>query len=380
MQTFHLFRHLPRELRERIWFFCLPRRVAILDKPVWDLSYWSDKDIQQQCWMTCRELSRRANSPPLIAFVCHEARQLAFRWGGSERITGVSMFDTWIQRQLDTLLCTWTFNDSAIEGSGDDTLDNFLRDQRHNYPGSPVCLLAEHFFEFHSNASASGNRHAPALWVNRMDNPASISYLLQDSTEILGTDLSFTMDVDVIMETVHIHTSMTDLLASQVFGHIIDEPCQLVDYTDATMLDKFHALFKKNIKNQKRTAQVKLFNAMKSLEFLYQVKRWLIKVEWLLLALKWLHEKRHNPQSSIYKDPTQVFDRPEAINSHLRMGLGRGRINSFKTDHPWVIQETERLPKLKPKVLFAYCLKDCHLQSVADDDRVPGLAAITPFR
>lgn len=176
------------------------------------------------------------------------------------------------------------------------------------------------------------------------------------------------MDVDVVVETIYIHATRTNLLASQLFGRIADEPSQLVDYDDATMVAKFRTLFEKNPKNQQRTAVAKLFDNLQSLEFQSQVRKWLVKVEWRLLALKWEFEKQCNPQSLIYKDPVQVFNNSNAVSTATRtIYWGGSNPNTFRFDHPWVIQETKKLPKLKPKIWFAYCTKDCRIRRKPED-------------
>lgn len=151
-QTFNLLR-LPPELRDRIWFFRLPRRVVPLDDYLFD----QDEQIEQQCWS--KHISLQAKAPSLIASVCREARYVALRWGGVEELNhGVSLYQVWTQRQLDAVLCAWTPDHSALAGHDVDMLDQFLLGQRLCHPGAPVCLLAEHFYPFYSNPSAPENR------------------------------------------------------------------------------------------------------------------------------------------------------------------------------------------------------------------------------
>lgn len=48
------------------------------------------------------------------------------------------------------------------------------------------------------------------------------------------------------METVYIYATKADVLASQFFGRIADEPSQPVDYDDVPPQTKLGALFNKN--------------------------------------------------------------------------------------------------------------------------------------
>ncbi len=295
---------------------------------------------------------------------------MAFRWGGVERIySSASLTDVWIQRKLDTLLLTWTLNDSAGAGHGEDMMEHFLVDQRWSYPRAPVCLTAEQFFNFDPRPSAPESNHTPCI---RTDESDSIVYLLRNAwtqgySDVVKPDMSDAMDVSVVMETVYIHATRADVLASQLFGLFADEPSQLVDYDDVATLAKFRALFNKNPENHKRVALTEKFDAVESPEFPAQVTRWLGKVAWKLLALKWLDEKQHNPQSSIYRDSMQVFDGPLSVGDILGMETEPGRWNSFKADHPWVAEETQALPNLRPKIWFTYCTRDCKIKTKAKE-------------
>ncbi len=279
--------------------------------------------------------------------------------------TGTSLTHVWIQRKLDTLLFGWTYESSAKAGHGEDMMRLFLWGQRYFHPGGPVCLTAEQFLKFHPSPSAPESDYAPHLQLDAESK--SIAYLLHnargDEHDVdLNADLSDPMDVDVVMQTVYIHARRSDVFASQLFGRIADEPSQLVDYDDTATLAKFRALFNKNPRNRQRVALIEKFDAIESPEFPAQVARWLAKVAWKLLAIKWLHEKQHNPQSSIYSDPMQVIDGPGPWHNYLKMIPGRPRMSSFKGNHPWVVEETHRLPKLKPKICFTYCTKDCKVK------------------
>ncbi|OAR02019.1 hypothetical protein LLEC1_03422 [Akanthomyces lecanii] len=375
--TFHLFSRLPPELRDRIWFFTLPRRVVPLDNPL----VHSRNQKEQQCWVGFRQQERRAKAPPCTASVCREARRVALCWGGVEDMeTGISLTHVWIQRKLDTVLFGWTYECSVRAGHGEDMMELFLWGQRYFHPGGPVCLTAEQFLEFHPSPSAPEGNYAPYF---RMDESASIAYLLrnarEDEEEVhLNADLSAPMDVDVAMVTIYIHATRADVLASQLFGRIADEPSQLVDSDDAATIAKFRTLFDENPDNQRRVALAEKFNAIQAPEFPAQVATWLVKVAWKLLAIKWLHEKQHNPQSSIYSDPMQVIDRPELWNSSLRMRPGPEGMNSFKVDHPWVVEETQRLPRLRPKIWFTYCTKDCKVPGTKKPTGGTNFADLSP--
>lgn len=119
----HLFSRLPPELRDRIWFFCLPRRVVPLD----DLLLHLRNQDEQQCWVSPRPLDRRAKASPFMASVCREARRAAFRSGNVENMeTGTSLKYVCIQRKLDTLLFRWTCKCSVRAGHGEDMMELFL--------------------------------------------------------------------------------------------------------------------------------------------------------------------------------------------------------------------------------------------------------------
>lgn len=89
-------------------------------------------------------------------------------------------------------------------------------------------------------------------------------------------------------------------------------------------------------------------------------------LRWRLLILKWLFDKQHNPDSAIFHNPLQVFDASTidlSFGDAICVGIDKHRLNRFDTSHPWVVQETAALPKIRPKIWFAY---------IVDRHPVPG--------
>lgn len=362
-QQFHLFHRLPREIRDRIWYFCLPRRVAPLSNPLWLPADYEDRNALQQCWPELASKNLEARAPPFIAAVCREAREVAFRWGGIES-ADVSLSEAWVQRGLDTVLYGWLMSDSDLLIQASDQSADFFETQRLHYPGSPFALLADLFCQFDLEGLL-----APEISLDTREDD-TMTYLLHNARKKLSwgevEDFSGAMDADSVMQIIYIHATKADILASGLFGAIADEPSQLVDCDDAVAIAKFRTLFDHNPKNKQRLNLTRRFDLIQSSAFLREIDGWLAMLRWRLLMRKWLFDKEHNPDSAIFNNPLQVFDASTIdgpFNDSISTGTDEHRLNRFDASHPWVVQEMAALPKIRPKIWFAYCTRNCEIKS-----------------
>lgn len=364
-QNFPQFTRLPREIRERIWYFCLPRHVVPLSNPLWAPAWFVDRNAVQQCWPTRASNELEACAPPFIATVCSEAREVAFRWGGVERADSVSLGQAWVQRTLDTVLYGWLMSDSDCKfRRGIDCSAEFFEAHRLHHPSAPIALLASLFCNFTAE-------EGPDLGVDlcAQDNDTT-TYLLDNGRKTLqsGENESFSgaIDADVVVETIYIHAKQSDILSSGLFGAIADEPSQLVDCDDDVTIAKYRALFNMDPKSKERDHLVKMFDTVQSHEFLYRVDRWHATVQWRLLMRKWLFDQECDTNSVIYGNPNQVFDESTSdipVIETIDTNLGHDRPRQFNASHPWVLREVALLPKIRPKIWFAYCTRNCPIES-----------------
>lgn len=142
--TFPRFPDLPAELRQSIWFYCLAHRVAQQDDPLF-LGFVRE---EQRCWS--RRASRQNASPPLIASVCRESRQVASRWGRTmPQDHYLNLGPIWVQPCLDVLHLNWTevynfYADACIS-----PITMFFHDAVEVLDKIPVSLTADQFHPFH---------------------------------------------------------------------------------------------------------------------------------------------------------------------------------------------------------------------------------------
>lgn len=367
---FHLFTRLPREIRDRVWYFCLPRRVTPLSNPLWAPEEFEDRNALQQCWPERASKELEARSPPFIAAVCREARDVAFRWGGVERADSVSLKQAWVQRAFDTVLYGWLMSDSDLGVMANDESADFFETQRLHHPGAPIAMLADLFCQFDAHELDTTLNPGTFLQVKEND---TTTYLLHNGRKKSqwgqNRDFRGAINADAVVQIIYIHASKSNILASGLFGAIADEPSQLVDCDDAVTIAKFRALFDTTSKNRERRELTRIFDLIQSPEFLRQVLKWVAMVQWRLLMRKWIFEKEHNMESIIYDNPTQVFEESTieyVLTSRVHMGTDERRMNRFDSSHPWVAQEVAALPKIRPKIWFAYCCRNCEIKSEAE--------------
>lgn len=350
---FYRFDRLPPEIRSIIWFFCLPRRVVPTDDPLF-CSEYDEAGREQQCWPSDGCTYRRPRSPPVIALVCREAREVALRWGVLEQgPTDYLNSSLWVQRKLDTILCSWTPSHSAWKGHDLEMLGEFLDDQIKRHPGSPFCLLAEHIHPFHPVPTHRDNGTG-CLQVLR--KPHELDNMLYRADDSAQTDSS------IVMDFINIHATRAEMRESGLFGLLGDAPSQLVDYDDAVTIARFRAIFDEDPRNSQRKRLVAKFDAVGSPDFKARVETWVEGVRWMLLVRRWLLASQHKADGDIFTNPQQVFDNVDMITDSVLTGGPHGPINQFKRDHPWVIRERERLPKLQPKIWFTCCVQKCRVK------------------
>ncbi|KAK5992331.1 hypothetical protein PT974_05734 [Cladobotryum mycophilum] len=80
-QTFHLFPHLPTEIRLAIWFICLPRRFLEVDHPHPDGLERGEPNAWDGQRCGTRSTSAANASMPHITAVCRESRQVVLENG-----------------------------------------------------------------------------------------------------------------------------------------------------------------------------------------------------------------------------------------------------------------------------------------------------------
>ncbi|KAJ5355173.1 uncharacterized protein N7496_012385 [Penicillium cataractarum] len=339
---FHLFSRLPAELRIKIWEFCLPNRVVELNHPQWV----AQKDKCTGTWT-----SKRNTLPPAISQVSHEARVVATRAAVRERQIDPQRqirrtFGFWFQRNRDIVMMyqkdesgtTIRYNDYPFSVKGmewlqEKALDTAIYSTMINPWGSRAGTLT----------ADPGMHHAPITgWYDPL----------------------------IIVETIPIHAKEADVRAAGVFGAMADEPIQLVDPADATLLERYRWLCMDRPGTQTESV-IRFFNnftgGRQQVDNLRQHLDWWVKQgKGRELWRKWKAAKDEGfagieyPES-IWKTRTGA-EFPTLNEGVLTMWSPDGCVNlnlfSPNEDHPWV-KEKLAGASFTPRIMFRWCGAEC---------------------
>ncbi|KAJ3490463.1 hypothetical protein NLG97_g5776 [Lecanicillium saksenae] len=284
---------------------------------------------------------------PLISSVCRESRNVVFR-------------------TLDVILYRKHPPERDLQGYGPDAhdIDNFLSNIRGRNDEPAICLLAEHFVAGPSSDSWGSCVMEWSGWDNNLEedevvgeprNRRALSHLRQ------GVEHDRKMDVDVVVEFLPLWTTPELARASGLFGLAGDEHSQLVDCDDLITLAKFRALHDENDAHwpfkHPDTEFTKRHETILSLDFQNDVKKWLDNALQSLLVMKWRHARRCDPENIVFEESkSAIVSPPETFNYDGTVLTVPGHTSyRLNEEHPWVIEERRKLPKLRPKIWFLSC-------------------------
>lgn len=360
--AFPQFTILPAELRLAIWFYCLPHRVVQRDDPY---------EVQRlrkehKCWSVRPSLKNAA--PPRIASVCRESRQVAMRWGKMvSQDYSWNLGPIWIQPRLDTYHLNFTFEAAEAileDGLDKELVDEFIKDGLNWLDTVPLSIPSEYYFDFDLELQdISRLRWLPRIEIRDdfVDKDLNVVY---NEYAYYGPRPFTNISLSATMAFITIHAKRRHAVASGLFGLLLDAPVQLVDFDDEQKIRSFHALFKRDIYNRKRTEVITLFSLILSPIFRSRVQDWTEKVDWLMMATAWLRAKMNWENCIPFDgDPFSAWNpNIEEFPDGRRlvyMGDSENYVNRFDDDNPWVIQAKEELPRVTPKILFMLCTDDC---------------------
>lgn len=233
--TFHFFSRLPAELRREIWRYCLPHRVSEVDEP-FDFIHYNAYDTEETaCYFRSTYCNNRR--PPLLTRVCHESRSIALdsgfwnphlvhRKGTPFRPHGIS----------------WEAGNAIDRGYWQDS----ARESAHmNY--RPVYDI-ETFYCIFGNNPLAGLAEA----AKKLNGKAS--FMLEYMTDYLGgrepydddfyterpsvlcpskeddtAALKLLPEWLVVVRLIVVHLEFAEAATTGLFGHLGDEPVQVVD-------------------------------------------------------------------------------------------------------------------------------------------------------
>ncbi|KAK6437118.1 hypothetical protein LTR95_006682 [Oleoguttula sp. CCFEE 5521] len=180
MSTFPRFPSLPKELRLRIWTYCLPHRFVELDHPIPDHIFSSPLPCTHFTDTTF--INRR---PPLITQVCCEARQVGLETGApledifqpgrpdeASFSSGTSIQAPWLDRTKDAVHMNWTGALEPLYGSDGDAISSLPWDAKYC---TGVASLRVEFFDdnYHEAGSVDVPAALPEELKSLVDKPLS---------------------------------------------------------------------------------------------------------------------------------------------------------------------------------------------------------------
>ncbi|KAJ4863471.1 hypothetical protein T069G_00001 [Trichoderma breve] len=363
--AFPQFTLLPVELRLAIWFYCLPHRVVQRDDPYDEVQRLRK---EHKCWSVRPSLKNAA--PPRIASVCRESRQVAMRWGKMvSQDYNWNLGPIWIQPRLDTyhLNLTSEAAEAIWEGGLEKAqVDEFIKDGLIWLDTIPLSIPSEYYFDFDLGLQdVCRMRRLPHIEIRDdfVDEDLNVVY---NEYANYGPRPFTHISLSATMAFITIHAKRRHAVASGLFGLLLDAPVQLVDFDDERNIRSFHALFKRDIYNHKRTEVIKLFSLILSPIFRSRVQDWTEKVDWLMMVTAWLRAKMNwencipfdGDPFSAWNPIIEEFPDGQRL---VYMGDGENYVNRFDDDNPWVIQAKKELPRVTPKILFMLCTDDCNV-------------------
>lgn len=362
--SFPRFLHLPKELRDAIWRFCLPHRVIEVDFP--DVQWYCNERYQygvddddallrpDGTRYKCRlhHATRINSTPPIISRVCHESRSIALESAQLhtfiDRPTrGAFVSAAWVDHARDTLFLHYHPWIENLPLSSMPVLDYFLAIKEKS--GVETVAICDDLLDATDVIQEGAGAGAGATSV------------LQRCTSYL-----------VCTAVVVIHANESDAIQSGIFGALGEERVVLVDAFDAERLVRFEDFARARGIGQDVASKAffeasvngtpKVHYAETPREFMQDLEiRWLLRVEF--------SEERMSPNLShlrrgIWLTEPSTFDGRDDDPRLTDYGDLPGRpfarqIWQPNRDHPWVQETLLQMPRFHPVVMFRLCTSDC---------------------
>lgn len=351
-KTFHQFARLPPEIRRRIWYFCLPRRVVEFDLPGAQDMLAPD-DPYQETFRRFKQISTRSNRrSPRIMHVDRESHAVASQHGAYDAAPG-STLARWHGPGLDRMflyhgrtgrdMCQLLRMDPPREETRVRALAAaFAWAREVNMP------LALHHLDIHEFIFP-GMRLASDPWEIGAYEANQVEFLSELAR--LGRGDTFAC----VLVTTVMHVSKRAAAESGLFGCLGEETVQLVDLEDKARVRKYYEFC--------RTSGRCLPGSAKDIERFWgvlldqanlqaRVDAWQAKTRRFLLYGLWITEamaarERGEERPGVPEPP--FFGRDHGVL--FRRGLASEPFESL----PWIIAAGETLPVLRPHALFQAC-------------------------
>ncbi|KAH8808738.1 hypothetical protein F5884DRAFT_380663 [Xylogone sp. PMI_703] len=332
-QEFHLFPHLPPELRRMIWRECRPHRVIELDSPHPD-------EVDDT---TCRLYNPTlVNSrPPIISRVCRESREVAFEDGagvlGRGRYNGIIFPQMFGPGNATAVNCPWFSPTTDIVHHNWNEGEN---------PFRPCRVTPFSFFQTVAATAIAASIDKSFLHKLNGNDTNFSPYIDKDLTLLEHQKHYF---VTIYMVTLHV--SIAQAARSGLFGRLVEERVKLIDAADTKTLHKYYYLWLEGPREDEEPAE--FFNlALSGNRFQGPVLDWREGNN-----VQWIGHKWKNGGKDSAENPEQVWFNPEKDDVWPKVTpFGVPNIN-----HPWVKKTLEDIPRFTPMIMFRLCEQKCFL-------------------
>ncbi|KAM7193106.1 hypothetical protein V8F33_007978 [Rhypophila sp. PSN 637] len=373
--AFPQFRRLPAEIRIKIWKLCLPGRVTEFDRPPKRALY--TKDPLTGKISNCKLVSATdiIHSPPLIAQVCYESRDIALQNGFKMGDLFDELKDeypnfkpsgwpdranAWFQPDRDILHLNWT-----------------------NYPEKSNPLSDFAFLVGEGEVNGLDTR--PSIMTDLLFNggyyhdPRSV--LSGPGTADNIEELPNFGECWVVITTINLRIPLQVARQSGLFGLLGDAPIQLVDPTDLETIVAFFRLYEGH--DEKRNPPVdNVWCAFREIlglssneneiprdtedEVNYKLSEsFLSKVEgWVhFLEYRYLYGALSPKNSHYFINVMEFLEQIGEYDwSELMLGLGSPafrQVYRYNPHHPLVKKAMLTMPVFCPTIMVRLCTHKC---------------------
>lgn len=348
------FSRLPYELREMIWLNCIPSRVIELEvPPVNRLSSHTE---------TCTFWTAHQNTrPPVVTRVCRESREITLKVCG-RRINDKKCpdWDLYLTTEMPFFnpardIITWSSLNCILPyGPKVREKDSYF-----------ICLAkaaqdilvpAQTFYPFrYLMLPMESTRLHPKLEWAQLDSLANLK------------------DFMVCIKVVQMHMPASKALNSSISGKTGDGLIQLVDPSDTAMIKLFD-------QSDPNDADLKIvFKRMLDKETMdREIKLWMTHVanHWVFRCFSNLPNRSEEQRTvdhdagmpyrstlqpfteeSGKENPAKLVDRWSPLWGCYRPSPVAEEV--LELECPWVQWVLERIPRMRPMIMFRYCVSNC---------------------
>lgn len=173
-------------------------------------------------------------------------------------------------------------------------------------------------------------------------------------------------DYNVVVEMISLHVSMTNVLASGLFGRLGEERIVIVDATDEEIIQRYHKLWISGPQEDREPER--FFNEILEPQSFYsKLEKWKYELGVYWLRFKCQQAIMNGTYRKEYLDKiwytTEIstgFDKyPKAVPK-FQKGPGANWNGLYDENHPFSKRVRNDMPRFSPVIMFRLCEEKCH--------------------